>query len=240
MSQSLRRRKPAVVAHRGSSGTAPENTLSALRQALSSGAVMCEVDVHTTRDGQLVIMHDPDVSRTTNGEGRISEMDLADIRRLDAGSWFGPEFAGEPVPTLEEAIAALGQSMDICIEVKNADPSQVLDRVLSRRFLSRSIIFDFNHDRLYAARNLEPGLRTLALGVQEANLSSLETDLLDAAGAAYSQTTPDLVDSVHDMDLALFVYTVNQEDQMRQLVEWGVDAVITNFPGTCVRVVEGT
>lgn len=234
----MRRRKPAVVAHRGSSGTAPENTLSAVRQALSSGAVMCEVDVHTTRDGQLVIMHDPDVSRTTDGEGRISEMELAEIRRLDAGSWFKDDFAGEVVPTLEEVMAALGESMEICIEVKNADPSQVLDRVLSRGFLSRSIIFDFNHDRLYAARNLEAGLRTLALGVQEANLPSLRTGLLDAAGAAYSRTSPGLVDSVHDMDLALFVYTVNQEDQMRQLVEWGVDAIITNFPEICVRVVE--
>ncbi len=236
----MRRRKPAVVAHRGSSGTAPENTLSAVRQALSSGAVMCEVDVHTTRDGQLVIMHDPDVSRTTNGEGLISEMDLAEIRRLDAGSWFADEFAGEPVPTLEEVIAALGGSMGICIEVKNADPSQVLDRVLSRGFLPRTIMFDFNHDRLYAARTLEAGLKTLALGVQEANISALRTDLLDAAGAPYSRTSPELVDSVHDMDLALFVYTVNQEDQMRQLAEWGVDAIITNFPRVCVRVVSDT
>jgi glycerophosphoryl diester phosphodiesterase len=239
MSQSLRRRKPAVVAHRGSSGTAPENTLSAVRQAISSGAVMCEVDVHTTRDGQIVVMHDSDVSRTTDGRGLIAEMDLAEIRRLDAGSWFKDDFAGEGVPTLGQVMDALGQSMDICIEVKNADPSQVLDCVLSRGFLSKSIMFDFNHDRLYAARNLESGLRTLALGVREANLVALKTDLLDAAGAAYSHTSPELVDSVHDMDLALFVYTANHEDQMRQLAEWGVDAIITNFPRICVSVVEG-
>ncbi len=239
MSRSLRRRKPAVVAHRGSSGTAPENTLSAVRQALSSGARMCEIDVHTTRDGEIVVMHDHDVSRTTDGEGLISEMDLADIRSLDAGSWFSRDFADEPVPTLDEVILALGGSMDLCIEIKNADPSQVLERVLSRGFLARTIVFDFNHERLYAARGLEDGLRTLALGVREASLPSLRTDLLDAAGAAFSQASPELVNSVHDLDLALFVYTVNQEDQMRQLVGWGVDAIITNFPEICFRIVQG-
>lgn len=97
--------KPWVIAHRGLAKRAPENTLAAFAAAMAAGATAIEFDLHMTRDGALVVMHDYNVERTTNGHGVIADLTLAEVRRLDAGSWFDPAFASEKVPTLEEVLA---------------------------------------------------------------------------------------------------------------------------------------
>lgn len=96
---------PWVIAHRGLAKRAPENTLAAFAAAMAAGATAIEFDLHMTRDGALVVMHDYNVERTTNGRGLISDLTLAEVRGLDAGSWFDPTFASEKVPTLEEVLA---------------------------------------------------------------------------------------------------------------------------------------
>src|SRR3989440_12125231 len=93
-----------VIAHRGASGNAPENTLAAFREAVALGATFIETDLQLSRDARFVAIHDATVNRTTNGQGAVHDMTLADLRRLDAGSWFGSEFAGERIPTLEEIL----------------------------------------------------------------------------------------------------------------------------------------
>jgi len=228
--------KPVVVAHRGASGIAPENTLSSIRRALEIGARMVEIDVHTTSDGEIVVMHDPDVSRTTDGSGLISGMSLAQMRRLDAGSWFGPEFRGEAVPTLDEALDLVGGSADLCIEVKSASPRQVIGKVLEHRYLEHAIIFDFNHPRLYEAKKLQPGVRALALGVSHDSLTSVDPGLCNAVGCPFSKVDGELVEKAHRLGLAVFVYTVNQADEMRRLAVLGVDAIITNLPQLALEV----
>lgn len=110
--------RPLVVAHRGASGTAPENTLPAIDRALKAGADLIEIDVQLTADGQVVLMHDETVDRTTNGKGRVEEMTAEDIKKLDAGSWFGAEFAGTGVPLLGEALAHIGGRTGLLIEIK--------------------------------------------------------------------------------------------------------------------------
>src|SRR6266702_780459 len=93
-----------AIAHRGASGNAPENTLAAFRKAVALGATFIETDLQLSRDARFVAIHDATVNRTTNGQGAVHDMTLADLRRLDAGSWFGSEFAGERIPTLEEIL----------------------------------------------------------------------------------------------------------------------------------------
>jgi glycerophosphoryl diester phosphodiesterase len=109
-----------VIAHRGDSRTCPEQTIAAYTQAAERGAEMIEADVHRTRDGRLIMLHDATLDRTTSGSGPVAAIDHVELRTLDAGSWFSPDFAGERVPTLDE-LFDLAQRFDIalCLEVKS-------------------------------------------------------------------------------------------------------------------------
>ncbi len=228
---------PKVIAHRGASGIVPENTISSIRRALDVGAEMVEIDVHTTKDGEIVVMHDHDVSRTTNGKGIISELTARQIRRLDAGSWFGPDFSGEMVPTLDEVLEVVCGKADLCIEIKHAEPSPVLGKVRDHDCIGHVVIFDFNHTRVYEAKRLEGSIRTLALGISHDNIDALNPDMCDAIGAAFSKVDQSLVEMVHDLNLAVFVYIVNDEAGMRDLIRFGVDGIITNSPGKALDVI---
>ena len=230
MRPKLRSAPPRVIAHRGASGTRPENTLSSVETALEMCAEMIEIDVRTTLDGELVIMHDADVGRTTNGEGLVSGMELGEIHRLDAGVWFGGAFRGERIPLLGEVLDAVRERATLCIEVKDARPSQVLDEVARRDMLQDVILFDFNHPRLYEAKLLRPGAMALALGVTGESVGDVRTDLVDAIGVNYSKTGESLVRRAHELGVAVFVYTVDDPEKMTWLVENGVDAIITNHP----------
>src|SRR5918912_617430 len=109
-----------VVGHRGAMGHCPENTLASFERGLDLGADWVELDVHLSRDGALVVIHDETLERTTNGAGLVKDHDLAELRRLDAGAWFGPEFAGQRLPTLDEALAwAVRRGLVLDVELKN-------------------------------------------------------------------------------------------------------------------------
>ena len=110
--------EPIIIAHRGASGTAPENTMAAIRKAMQSEAACIEIDIHLSKDNELVVIHDYTVNRTTNGSGKIAEMTLTEIQSLDAGSWFAPGFAGEMVPTLQEVIEFINGEKVLLIEIK--------------------------------------------------------------------------------------------------------------------------
>ncbi len=234
----LRARPPNVIAHRGASSLAPENTLSSVRKALELGARMIEIDVHTTLDGEIVVMHDSDVSRTTNGSGRISGMRFAEISQLDAGSWFGPKFEGEHVPTLDEVLSTVEGRSNLCIEIKNAEPRAVLKEVFKHDLINDVVVFDFDHQRLRRLRREAEDVRTLALGVDSRSFLEVEQDRFDAVGAPNSRVDGELVKRAHDLDMAVFVYTVDDVDRMRELIELGVDGVITNRPQDCLKLVE--
>lgn len=238
MRPDLRSAPPRVIAHRGASGTRPENTLSSVEAALEMGVEMVEIDVRTTLDGELVVIHDADVGRTTNGEGPVSGMELGEIHRLDAGTWFGEAFRGERIPMLGEVLDAVRERAILCIEVKDAQPSQVLHEVERRDMLEDVILFDFNHPRLHEAKLLKPGVMALALGVTGESVGDVRTDLVDAIGVSFSGTGESLVRRAHELGIAVFVYTVNDPGEMSRLVGIGVDAIITNYPGKALELVE--
>ena len=120
---------PKIVCHRGAKTFAPENTLSAIDLAIDQGFKIVEIDVRQTKDGVPVLMHDPLVDRTTNGQGAIKEMNYADVCKLDAGSWFDPFFAGEPIPRLEDVLAHVKGHLEVFFDIKETEPEILLDLV---------------------------------------------------------------------------------------------------------------
>ncbi|MCS7313960.1 MAG: glycerophosphodiester phosphodiesterase family protein [Bryobacterales bacterium] len=132
---------PLVVAHRGASRYAPENTLAAFRKAIELGADLIEFDVRETKDGHLVIMHDDTVDRTTDGEGRVSDLTLEQIKKLDAGSWFGPQFKGERVPTLEEALGTIKGGAMPDVDFKAGTPEKLVAAVARHGLLGKVTLY---------------------------------------------------------------------------------------------------
>ncbi|MGB8956324.1 MAG: glycerophosphodiester phosphodiesterase [Tumebacillaceae bacterium] len=231
-------RNPKNLAHRGASAAAPENTMAAFRLAEQMGADGIELDVHLTRDGVPVVIHDEWLDRTTSGKGLVAEHTLAGIRALDAGAWFGDAFAGEKVPTLEEVIRAFGRRMFFNIELKNSYlPMPTLEHrtiALLRHYrLERGVLVSsFNHQSMHLFRQLAPDIPTGLL---------FDCVLVEAPpyakslGAAalnpyYMCVTQERVQEAHANGLGINVWTVNDADDMKQMIELGVDAIITNHP----------
>src|SRR6478736_8242354 len=154
-----------VIAHRGASGHAPENTLAAFRRAVMLGASFIETDLQLSRDARFVAIHDDTVNRTTNGQGKVHDLTLADLRRLDAGSWFGSEFAGERIPTLEE-ILEFAKKHDVVfyLELKPfgfwGGEHALISALRESGEIARSVVISFDPGILAAIRKIEPTLMT--------------------------------------------------------------------------------
>lgn len=152
-----------VVCHRGANRIAPENTLPALECALAAGFTHIEVDLHITADGEIVVIHDPKLDRTTDGTGSVTARTLAELRALDAGSWFDPFFAGTRIPTLDEALALVARyDGRAYLEFKSAPPGPVLERVERAGMLDRVFFWSFNRDFLHELRGLSADARIMA------------------------------------------------------------------------------
>ena len=190
--------RPLVVAHRGASGYAPENTFASFALGLEQGADLLELDVHLSRDGEPVVIHDEALDRTTDGRGLVVEHTVAELRQFDAGAWFGPQFAGQRIPTLDEVLAWARGRICLALEIKNAPSfypgieakiAALLDR---HDMLRRTLVISFDHPALRRLGGLAPGLLTGAL---YACRPVDQVDLAHAAGArvlapAWSFVTP--------------------------------------------------
>lgn len=155
-----------VIAHRGASGRAPENTLASFEQAIAIGVDGIELDVHLTRDGQLVIIHDQNLARTTDGQGLVHEHTLAELKALDAGSWFGPAFAGERIPTLEEVLVRVAGRVPLQVEIKGRTEGVTEATIAALRahgLLDTTLMTSFHLDLLPLVRALAPRVRIGAL-----------------------------------------------------------------------------
>lgn len=156
-------RKAVLICHRGLSLRAPENTLAALEAAIAFGADVVEFDIQTSRDGILYVIHDETLDRTTNGRGKVADMTSAEIDALDAGSWFGPAFAGECVPRLSVFLDACKGRIGTYAEIKAADPARVRDMLAARGMLDRAWSFSFNEGIRAQMRARVPDLRRMVL-----------------------------------------------------------------------------
>ncbi len=223
-----------VEAHRGNSAHAPENTVASIQAAVPT-ADLTEFDVRVTSDGELVLMHDGTVDRTTNGSGAVSSMSLADIQTLDAGSWFSPAFAGERVPTMAEAVdAALLGGITPLIERKAGSAQLFHDEFVSLGLSPhefRLISFDWSFLSGLDALNPEYNLGALGSGVLDQAVINAAigngADFLDWSHAGINQAAVDLA---HANNLELHVWTVDSSSRMQQLIDLGVDGITTNSP----------
>lgn len=229
------------IAHRGASGHAPENTLAAFRLAAEMSAKFIETDLQLTRDANIVAMHDPTVDRTTNGRGRISKMSLAELRGLDAGVKFlsveGKSYKGERVPTLDE-ILGFAQTADVSfyLEMKESQSwgfEQALVGALRRsREMNRVIVISFDATALAAVRRTES---TLMTGLLDEKPSVQSVEKAQALGVRQylpraDRVSPEMIAVAHRADLRVVVWTVNEVEDLRTVLTWGVDGIITDYP----------
>jgi glycerophosphoryl diester phosphodiesterase len=229
-------RQPWIIAHRGASGHAPENTLAAFRKAVELGAAFIETDLQLTRDAQFVAIHDGTLQRTTNGAGAVRDIKLAELKELDAGRWFDHSFIGERVPTLDQVLA-FGRANDVVfyLELKYEAAwgmHHALAAALRNFDTARCIVISFDPGTIESLHQHDPAIMT-GLLVEEIRPDTVKT----AIGVGARQLcprenliTPDLVNEAHLSDLQVATWTVNQPDQMRRVIAAGVDGIMTDFP----------
>ena len=230
-----------IFAHRGASGYAPENTLSAIKKAIEMKADGIEIDIQLTKDGKIVVIHDWKVDRTTTGRGFVYELDFDYIRSLDAGQWYTKDFIGEVVPTLEEVLDILPNDMMLNIEIKDTarKHSNIEEKMLEvlKKYpekFDNIIVSSFHHDKIKRLQELEPKLK-LAL-LTDSEFIEIEKYLSTNGLKSYSYhpeinlISKEDVEILHKNGVKVFVWTVNKEEDLAYLVKLGVDGVITNYP----------
>jgi glycerophosphoryl diester phosphodiesterase len=240
LSRYAQQRPPVqVTAHRGHARAAPENTLSAMRKAIESGADYAEMDVQLTADSKVVLLHDSDLKRVAGDPRRLEELSFAEVRRLDVGSWFVPPFPGERVPTLTEVIDLCRGKIRLNIELKFFGPDrrlvkEVVDIVRQQHFESECLITSLNYDALVEVKQREPRLRT---GIIVAHaLGDINRLQVDALSVRADFLTDPLIHSAHRDGKEVHVWTVNEARQMFGLMKRGVDNIITSDPDLAVQV----
>lgn len=241
----LARRRLLRIAHRGASGHCPENTRSAFLRAIERGADMVELDCQTTRDGAVVVIHDETLDRTTDGRGRVRDHTLKEIQLLDTGSWFGREFTGEEVLTLEQAIEILRGHVELNLEIKGDDAPgrmeiQCVGILRSLRFFEQTVFSSFSPARMRLVRDLADDARIGVL--MEAGTCWSDGFILAAeldAEAVHPQrslVTADAVAEAHRRGLEVRVWPVNHPREMESLAAAGVDGIFTDFPERLLRI----
>ena len=227
-----------IWAHRGASADAPENTLVGFVAAEAAGADGIELDVHLSRDGVPVVIHDERVERTTDGRGAVSELRLGELRRLDAGSWFSPRFAGEPIPVLEEVLDWADDRLRLNIEIKDASAGRALLDLLPRYPRARVLVSSFNHRLLESLRRVEPRLPLGFLFEEEGWQRVLRRALACGAESLHpreDRVSRPLLAACKRARLAVYPWTLDEPGRIRALRRLGIDGLFTNDPLAVAR-----
>lgn len=226
------------VAHRGASGTRPENTMVSFRRAMEIRADYIELDTRPTADGVAVIMHDSTVDRTTDGSGRVSDLTLEQIKKLDAGSWFAQEYAGERVPALTEVVALTANKVPLSLEIKAPGVEKQAVAAIRESRSRDSFISSFNEDCLRRVREIDPAMPIeLIVGIDPLSAEEIRELLQRTRGLgarilapSYRGITPELVAAAAAAEIDLICWTVNDGDDMKRMLDLGLKAITTNYP----------
>jgi glycerophosphoryl diester phosphodiesterase len=240
---------PMVFGHRGACAHAPENTLASFQKAYEEGAEAIELDVKVSSDGEVIVMHDQTLNRTTDGSGDLRKFTLAQLRKLDAGSKFNEAFKGEKIPTLREVLEHFGRKMKINIELTNyATPNDELVTLvvsLVRQFnLEEQVMFSsFNPGNLRKARALCPVIPNglLALDGPSGWLARSPLNFVvphEALHPYFTDVNEALIEREHNAGRRVHIWTVNLEAQMRQMYSMGADAIFTDDPQLARKVLK--
>lgn len=240
------------VAHRGSSGSAPENTVAAVELAVDQQASFVEVDVQRSADDELVIVHDTTLARTTDAEQvfpdrapwNVGAFTLAELEQLDAGSWYAPEFADEPIPTLADVIDSMGRKSGLLLELKSPElypgiEAQVVDELSSdagwlRKALKSEqlVVQSFDHASMKTFDSLAPQIPTgLLFGYRPTTPELVAaSSWAEQINPSYRVTDRALVEEVQASGMTISVYTLNTGRLMREFIALDVDGIITDYP----------
>ncbi len=248
------RTRPLVIGHRGNAGPAPANTLAGYREAIEMGLDMIEVDLQMTLDGEVVMLHDDIVDETTDGSGRVDSLTLAEIRKLDAGSWKSSLYRGERIPTLEETLELAKGRIHLSLDLKD---TRVIPRmaqaVRDADMLDQVVVCGCDVQRASMVRDAEPRF-TVVLNMDD-KMNKLARNAPDQFTQAYidlaSQAhlaalnmnfryiTPELVYRAHLRGLPVWAWTVDSSRDIQALITIGVDAIYSNWPERVLKVLDG-
>ena len=244
-----------IIAHRGGSNLAPENTMAAFQNALDLGVDMIEIDIEQTIDSVVVVIHDTKVDRTTNGKGKVDSLTYSYIKTLDAGSWFNTRFKGEKISTLEEVLEAVNGKATVLIEIKSGDErypgieKRTVEAIQRFNAHSWTIVQSFNKKTVERVKILDNKIITYYLlgrnfmsyyhSLQAKNKKNKTQEFLfDGIAVHYSMLNAASVDSVKQMGLGVFTWTVDEEDDMKKMIEFGVDGIITDSPDKLIGLIK--
>jgi len=241
-------KQPQIIAHRGASGYRPENTLAAFSLALEMGVDGLELDVQMTRDGHIIVCHDEQVDRTTNGSGWIKDMTLEEIKALDAGSWFNKAYQGEKIPTLREVLDLVkGLPLLMNIELKNGPiqypglEEKTIAQLKEFQMEKLAILSSFNHYSLLEVKKVDPQIKTGILymaGLVDPWVYARYVGAQSIHPYLYS-VVPSMVKGAIENHFTVYPFTVNEEIHMKHLFHMGVTGMITNYPDRARKLLEG-
>jgi len=235
--------KVKVVAHRGASGHAPENTLFAMKKAIEMKSYMSELDVQETADGEIILLHDYSLKRTGGVDKNIWEMNYAELNGIDVGSWFSDEYKNEPIPTLKEVIDLVRGKMKLNIELKaNKHEKKLAERSLKivedNNFLDQVIFTSFKFDEIRRIRELNKSAKVgyiFGRMPEDVNVFNEDVHLLSVH---YKTVNMDFMKKAKASGKEVAVWTVNDKVDMERMIKLGVDEIITNYPDRLVELLK--
>ncbi|MFC0189765.1 glycerophosphodiester phosphodiesterase [Fictibacillus aquaticus] len=247
------------VAHRGASGYAPEHTITSYKMGEQMHGDYIEIDLQMTKDGQLIAMHDETLDRTTNGTGQVKDHTLAEIKQLDAGSWFNekypqmakPEYAGLKVPTLDEVFKTFGKNANYYIETKSPEVYPGMEEALLEKVNKYDIdketllVQSFSPASLIKMHDLDSSVKLVQLmeytspaAINDADINAVKQYAM-GIGPNSDMIDKEYVQKVVNSGLEIHPYTVNEKEEMQKLIDWGVTGMFTNFPDRLNEVLKG-
>jgi len=240
-----------VIAHRASSPDAPENTLAAIQQSLALGVDACEIDVRCTKDSRVILMHDGDVSRTTNGKGEVARMTFAELRSLDAGKWKSPKYAGQTVPSIEEVIELLQGTGVAVIDIKDIAAVEKITTIARNNPLANIIIQSDDRDILKLADSLNKQVLlswvckdfpfTAITPARKAKwlIKNASGPKIDIVNIHYTLLSPEIINRLHERHISVWAWTVNHPEIANYLMNWGIDGIISDNPAE-IKIIRDT
>lgn len=230
--------KPLIIAHRGSAGEAPENTMAAFKLALEQQCDAIELDVHISKDGEIIVCHDATLDRTTNGTGYLYEKTASEIKAFDAGSWFDEKYAGEQVPLLEEVFDLVPPQIMINIEIKYSYEHNIESRLIElmrrKNRLSNVVVSSFDYKSLAVLKELEPevkiGLLYNANFIRHRDAAALMPVPVYSLHPNILRISKEDIADARNHGLHVYPYTINTEEDMKQALQTHVSGIITDYP----------
>jgi glycerophosphoryl diester phosphodiesterase len=244
----MENKKPLIIAHRGASAYAPENTMAAFQKAVDLSADGIEFDVKCSKDGEMVIIHDQSLERTTNGRGKVIETDLKDLRNLDAGSFYSSEFTGEKIPLLSEVLEEFSKKLVINIELTNYSSindglARKAANLVKRMRSAENLIFSSFHPyNLIITRRIMPNVSVALLALPGVSGWIFRSNMMrwispEIIHPFFNDVDKRFIEKQHQKNRKVNVWTVNTESQIIKLLKDNVDGLITDDPSLARRLI---